>query len=199
VIMKKYKQASKKVNLNGIESRLRTTITGLRILLRPVTLTDAPIINRWHNDPEIIQKARAGIEKTTMQQEKDDIKTARGSIDQAYHLIVTKSNNTPIGFLRIHIIDKHSGNVWLRIIIGDKNSRGKGYAADALKVYLKWIFNKLGMHRVTLECYATNKRAIKFYRKIGFKQEGTLREAVLINGKFRNIISLGMLHHDFKE
>ena len=58
---------------------------------------------------------------------------------------------------------------------------------------LKWLFQTLDIHRVTIECYSTNLRAIRFYKKVGFKQEGILREAVLIDGKYYDIISFGIL------
>ena len=109
-----------------------------------------------------------------------------------------ESRHIPIGFLRFNFIDKSSGNVWLRMMIGEKQSQGKGYAREALHHYLKWMFGTLGIHRITIECYSTNLRAIKFFKKIGFKKEGILREAVFINEKYRDIISLGLLKKEFK-
>ena len=173
-------------------------IQGSSIYLRPVGLDDAVIIREWHNDPELKKLARVGEKKTTLKQEKEDIKAALKSSNQVYHLIIVKSDDNPIGFIRFNYIDKYSGNAWLRMTIGDKKSQGKGYAQDALHCYLKWMFNKLGIHRVTLECYSTNLRAIKFYKKIGFKKEGVLREAVFINKKYHDIISFGILRKDFK-
>lgn len=177
---------------------LNETMEGALTHLRPVGLDDAPFIRKWHNDPELKKLARVGVKNTSLKQEKHDIKTVWKSKDHGYHMILIKSSNKPIGFFRFNFIDRESGNVWLRVMIGDKGSQGKGYARDALRCYLKWMFYKLGVHRVTLECYATNLRATRFYKKIGFKKEGVLREAVLINRKYHDIISFGMLKRDFK-
>lgn len=181
------------------KSKLNKCLYGSNIYFRPVAIKDAAIIRKWRNDPELMMLARVGERKTTLKQEKEDIKTARKSSNQAYHLILTKSDNVPIGFLRFNFIDKSSGNVWLRMMIGDKKSQGKGYACEALHCYLKWMFGILGIHRITLECYSTNLRAIKFFKKIGFQKEGVLREAVCINGKYHDVISFGMLRKDFKD
>jgi ribosomal-protein-alanine N-acetyltransferase len=181
-----------------MKSRLNIRIDGSHIYLRPVVLNDAAVIRKWHNDPEIVRLARVGEKKTTLKQEKADISAARRSRDQAYHIIAISSDNTPIGFLRFNYIDTTSGNTWLRVIIGDKRAWGRGYAGEAMRGYLKWLFNDLHVHRVTLECYSTNLRAIRFYKKLGFKQEGILREAVLINGKYHDIIAFGMLQEDFE-
>ncbi|MCK4575874.1 GNAT family N-acetyltransferase [candidate division WOR-3 bacterium] len=180
-----------KINLN-------THLYGSSICLRPVIIEDAAIIRKWHNDSELIKLARVGEKRTTLRQEKEDIEAARKSGNQAYHLILVKVDDTPIGFLRFNFIDKSSGNIWLRMIIGNKKAQGKGYAREALQCYLKWMFDKLKIHRITLECYSTNSRAIQFYKKIGFQKEGVLREAVFINGKYYDIISFGMLKKDFK-
>jgi ribosomal-protein-alanine N-acetyltransferase len=179
--------------------KLNTKLFGSSIYLRPVTVKDAPLIRKWHNDPELMLSARVGEKKTTLKQERVDITTAQKPSSQAYHIILSKLGNKPIGFLRFNFIDKSSGNVWLRMMIGEKKSHGKGYARDALQCYLKWMFVTLGIHRVTPECYSTNQRAMKFYRRMGFKKEGVLREAVLIDGKYYDIISLGMLKKDFRE
>ncbi|UCC11821.1 MAG: GNAT family N-acetyltransferase [candidate division WOR-3 bacterium] len=176
---------------------LDALIQGTSVCLRPVTLKDASIIRKWHNDPELIQLARIGREKTTLKQERADIQNARKSKDQAYHIIVKQSDDTAIGFVRFNFIDRTSGNVWLRVMIGEKAAWGKGYARDALETYLRWLFDDIGIHRVTLECYSTNMRAVKFYERLGFNKEGVLREAVLIDGTYHDVFSFGLLKRDF--
>jgi ribosomal-protein-alanine N-acetyltransferase len=183
--------------MKATKIKLNAMLRSKNVYLRAVRISDAAIVKKWHNDPKIAELARVGEKKTTLKQEKRDIAAARTSDNQAYHLILTQLNNTPIGFLRFNYIDKYSGNVWLRMIIGDRKAQGKGYAYEAMMIYLKWLFTKLRIHRVTLECYSTNTRAIRFYRKIGFKKEGILREAVFINGKYHDIISFGILKKEF--
>lgn len=172
-------------------------LMGRRVYLRPIKITDAPIIQTWHNDPELMKAARAGERPTTLKQEKEDIKTAHHSKDEAYLMVVKKANNKEIGFIRVNWLTSRSRNVWLRMIIGDKNSWGKNYAADALHSFLEWLFYELNVHRITCETYATNKRAIRFFEKMGFKREGIIREAHYIDGQYHDIISFGLLEREF--
>jgi RimJ/RimL family protein N-acetyltransferase len=181
-----------------LSSKLNVCIEGASVYLRPVMLRDAPVIRKWHNDPEIMRMARIGEKKTTIAEEHNDIRSARRSGKEAYHIIVRISDNKPIGFLRFIYIDRASGNVWLRMMVGDKKAWGKGFARDAMQTYVKWLFDVIGIHRVSLECYSTNKRAIEFYRRMGFRREGVLREAVLIDNKYRDIFSFGMLRKDLR-
>jgi RimJ/RimL family protein N-acetyltransferase len=179
-------------------SKINVRIDGSMVYLRPVKLDDASTIRKWHNDPELMRLARVGEKKITLKQERTDIRAALKSDKQAYHMILRQSDNAPIGFLRFSYIDRLSGNVWLRVIIGERKAWGKGYARDALQSYLNWLFDVIAIHRVTLECYSTNKRAIRFYRQLGFRIEGVLREAVLTDGRYHDIFSFGLLRKDMR-
>lgn len=180
------------------KSKLSVRIDGTTVYLRPVVLRDASLIRKWHNDPQLIRLGRIGEKKTTMKQERADIRTARKSDREAYHMILKQSDDSAIGFLRFNFIDQMSSHAWLRMMIGEREAWGKRYARDALENYLKWLFDVIRIHRVTLECYATNKRAIKFYRHLGFRKEGVLREAVLIDDEYHDIFSFGMLRKDLR-
>jgi RimJ/RimL family protein N-acetyltransferase len=174
-------------------------LVGEKVYLRPVEKSDAPLVQRWHNDPDIRKSARLGELPVTYTKEEADIDLARDSEDEIYLLIVKKKGDRPIGFIRLHIIDRTSHNMWLRMIIGDKNARGADLANDALLHVVEWLFSEQNVHRITLETYETNERALRFFKKIGFKQEGVLREAVYKDGKYYNIISLGLLKKEFKK
>ncbi len=179
-------------------SKLRVRIDGSMVYLRPVRLDDASVIRKWHNDPQLMRLARVGEKKTTLKEERIDIQAARKSDREAYHMIMKKLDNSAIGFVRFNYIDRTSGNVWLRVMVGERQAHGKGYAREALQIYLEWLFDVIGVHRVTIECYATNERAVKFYRQLGFRKEGVLREAVLIDGKYHDIFSFGLLREDLQ-
>ncbi len=172
-------------------------LKGRRVFLRPVKTTDAPIIQNWHNDPELRKVARAGERPTTLKHEKQDIRAAYESKDEVYLMVVKKINNKEIGFVRGSWLTSSSRNVWLRMTIGDKQAWGKNYATDALRCFLEWLFYEQNVHRVTCETYATNRRAIRFFEKMGFKKEGVIREAHYIDGTYHDIISFGLLKREF--
>ena len=172
-------------------------LIGKKTYLRPVELSDAHLIQEWHNDPRIRRSARLGELPVTYIKEEDDIRSAKQTCEEIYFMIVEKSRDRAIGFIRLNFMDRVSRNMWLRMIIGDVNARGKNLAEDALRSVLRWLFSEQNVHRVTLETYETNKRAIGFFEKMGFKQEGILREAVYVGGKYYNIVALGLLNREF--
>jgi ribosomal-protein-alanine N-acetyltransferase len=173
-------------------------LIGEKIYLRPVELSDARLIQQWHNDPKIRTLARLGELPVTYVKEEDDIRISKDAKEEIYLIIMQKSTDQPVGFVRLNFIDTVSRNTWLRFVIGDADAWGKDLAHDALSCVLQWLFSEQNVHRVTLETYETNKRAIRFFKKLGFKQEGVVREAVYIGGKYYNIIAFGLLHTEFK-
>ncbi len=108
-----------------------------------------------------------------------------------------KASNKPLGFVRSKVVDMPARTVWLRFAMGNKAAWGRGYAREALLLFLDWLFFEQNMHRITLETYAMNERAVNFFKKIGFAQEGVLRHAVYSDGKYHDIISLGLLKKEF--
>lgn len=173
-------------------------LVGKTTYLRPVELSDTELIQKWHNDPKIRERARIGELPVTYTKEENDIRVAKDSREEIYFIIMEKSTDNPVGFIRLNLIDPVSRNMWLRFIIGNTSAWGKNLAYDALNQVLRWLFSEQNIHRVTLETYETNQRAIRFFTKLGFKQEGTIREAVYSDGKYSDIISLGILAGEFE-
>ena len=68
---------------------------------------------------------------------------------------------------------------------------------EAMSVLLDYGFNILNLHRVDLEVFAFNKRARKSYEKLGFKQEGIMRDKLFYDGEFHDAILMGVLKKEF--
>ncbi|KAK8061933.1 hypothetical protein PG994_008299 [Apiospora phragmitis] len=111
------------------------------------------------------------------------------------------SNSTPIGFLFLHkyISDTTAHLRRTRISIQlAKPYQGKGYGTEAIRWVLAWTFQWAGLHRVEIAAASYNERAVKLYTKLGFTMEGRQREAVFMNGEWYDIVSFGILQHEWK-
>jgi RimJ/RimL family protein N-acetyltransferase len=74
------------------------------------------------------------------------------------------------------------GSLTLRGIVGRQSARlgitigadyvSQGYGSEALRVYLDHYFETMGFARMVLDVAATNLRAIRTYRALGFRQIG---------------------------
>lgn len=69
----------------------------------------------------------------------------------------------------------------------------KGYASEAARLMLNFAFANLGLHRVSAAVGPLNEASIALSKKLGFTQEGTLRDHVYTNGAWRNSILFSVL------
>lgn len=70
---------------------------------------------------------------------------------------------------------------------------GKGIGALFIQTMLNWAKSNGVTRKMNLNVMANNKRAIKLYKKFGFKKEGVLKRDALINGKFYDAYLMGLL------
>jgi ribosomal-protein-alanine N-acetyltransferase len=58
----------------------------------------------------------------------------------------------------------------------DRDHEGQGFVTEAVRESLRFIFERLGAHRVCAECDDTNLRSARVLERCGFVREGHFRE-----------------------
>ncbi len=112
--------------------------------------------------------------------------------------IRTLTDDKLIGFVSLFRVTFMHGDGFVGIGIGDVESRGKGYGTDALRVLLRFAFQELNLHRVSLDAVATNARAIRSYEKGGFVLEGQTRGTEFRGGVRDNVVAMGVLKREWE-
>lgn len=90
------------------------------------------------------------------------------------------------------------GDTFVGISIGDPQDWGKGYGTDAMRIILRYAFDELNLHRVSLNVFEYNPRAICSYEKAGFKIEGRIRQLLNREGRRWDIIFMGILRSEWE-
>jgi len=85
----------------------------------------------------------------------------------------------------------------LRIIIHDPSTLGKGVGTEATALLCDYAFRRLNAHRVWLGVNADNLAAYKCYKRVGFVEEGRLRDELYVQGKYRDAIRMSVLEHEW--
>jgi len=57
---------------------------------------------------------------------------------------------------------------------------------------IRYSFREEGLHKLMLRVYADNQQAIRSYEKAGFVKEAYLKDDVWIDGRFRDMILMGV-------
>lgn len=77
--------------------------------------------------------------------------------------------------------------------------QGQGYGTEMIEWGLDWAFRFGNLHRVSLTCVGHNEGAKKLYERLGFVLEGTLREAIWIDGRYYPEYIMSILEHEWRE
>jgi len=163
--------------------------------------TDAQLMNQWRRDTEyarlldsdpvrLFNKAenKAWVEKMQKAEAFNGIE----------FMIHAQPEDKPVGFIGLDGINWHNGFSWVGIGIGEREYWGKGYGTEAMRLVARYAFEELGLHRLSLNVFSYNERAIHSYEKVGFKVEGTVPEAVHRDGKRWDVVFMGLLREDFE-
>jgi RimJ/RimL family protein N-acetyltransferase len=147
----------------------------------------------WYNDPEIIAATSDDPNPLTEAQFRELIDRDRLS-ETARVFGVRESGGRPIGVLVLRNIDPVHRGAELHITVGEPAFRGKGYGAEAIRLAVAFAFDRLGLHKVVSTPFAHNLPMVRCLRKCGFEQEGLLRDALCINGRFIDVAIMGTIN-----
>jgi len=109
-------------------------------------------------------------------------------------------DDTFIGTMKMNYLDD-AGLITqcadIGIMIGHRGCWGKGLATEALAAICNYAFSRLGMRKLTAGANGSNAGVIKAFKKIGFVQEGCLRNKLLVEGDYHDHILLGCFRDEF--
>ena len=172
-------------------------LKGLKTWIRPIEEDDIDLIYRWYNDQEVNLWSSGAWPLNTLQS-KDQIaeKFLDGSPD-TYRYAILDENELLIGTTGFKELNIPGRSATLYVVIGNKAYWGKGYGSDALITFVRFLFTQWNFHRISLDTWDENIRAIKAYEKVGFKIEGRQREARFVLGNYHDSILMGLLREEF--
>lgn len=124
----------------------------------------------------------------------DSKKQAADKTDFGYSIIMDKNIAGRIGMHRINRQNK-IGEIgyWLA-----NGLQGRGIVTKCCKALISHGFTALHLNRIEIKCALENEKSRAVAEKLQFKQEGILRQAEWLNGKFIDLYLYAMLKEDWK-
>ncbi len=110
--------------------------------------------------------------------------------------IIETLDGESVGGLSLHSQDQESGVFGFGITI-DRTHWGRGYAADAVQILLRYAFWERRFQKCDSACVATNKASITLHQKLGFVEEGRRRRRWFMNGEYVDEILFGLTREEF--
>jgi RimJ/RimL family protein N-acetyltransferase len=170
---------------------------GELVVLRRHAPENLAAFRRWYADPEVVRLTRYQDGPMTADEvERFFLSRVLGpdSLTFAIHL---RTTDRLVGTCAFSQLDGDNGSALYHITIGEKDAWGRGYGTEATELMLRHAFVALGLHRIALQVFAFNERAIASYRKSGFVVEGRARDAILRGGRYWDELSMSILEDEW--
>jgi len=175
-------------------------IVGKRVRLRALHRDDLPRFVAWFNDPDVIH----GLDTVYPMRVEDEeawfaALSERHAAERPLSIdVYNESGWVHVGSCNLNDLDWRVRKAEIGIAIGDKSYWDQGVGAEAMRLMLGHAFDTLNLNRVYLHVYAHNERAIHLYAKIGFREEGRLRQDHFFQGQYVDTLVIGILNGEFQ-
>lgn len=171
-------------------------LCGKKIDLCPISDNDIEILKKGYNDPDVRD---AMFMYFPLSEEETQTKiNAMAKNENAINLmIVDKESKQSVGHIALVRPDWVSRMMTFYIVLLDKSVWGKGFGSEATQLMVDYGFNMLNLNRIQLHVNAENEPAKAVYKKVGFKHEGTLRQAMYKNNKYFDFWLMSILNEEY--
>jgi len=169
------------------------------VRLRPLAETDVDDVLGWVNDPTIVGNIAAFSGSAfTREQELTYIQRTIASTSDVVWSIEDAATGRYLGQTGLHQIHERSRVARLACIVASKGDMGRGFGSAAIRGALDHAFGALDLHKVWLMVFGTNERGRRTYARIGFVEEGILREEYFHGNTWHDMLRMSLLAREWR-
>jgi len=174
------------------------TLTAGRVVLRPLRAADVPDVFRVFSDPAAMRywstPAMSSQGEAVRLVEEIQARQAQGDFIQWG--VVERGSDSVIGTCTLFQIVHEHRRAEVGFILG-RDHWGLGLAREAVSAMITHAFDTLGLHRLEADADPRNERCLKLLQRLGFREEGRLRERWHVAGEIQDSVLLGLLRADW--
>jgi RimJ/RimL family protein N-acetyltransferase len=112
--------------------------------------------------------------------------------------IVRREDDLMVGGITVNEADQVNGTFSYGVGIHPEH-KGNGYAAEAVLLVLRFMFDERRFHKCEARVYDYNCASIQLHRKLGFTEEGRLRQHLFQAGGYHDELIFGMTAEEFRQ
>ena len=168
----------------------------MQVSIRKFELSDVENKVKWINDPKnnkyLHYDLPLEVEKTKLWFEKNHTREDR------YDAVI-EVDGVPVGLIGLLSIDMKNLKAEYYVCIGEQFAKGKGVAFSSSKLLLEYAFDVLHLNKIYLYTEFENVATQKLAEKIGFENEGLLKEDLIYNGRKVDRFFYGITKQRYKD
>ncbi len=170
-----------------------------RLLLRDINENDLNFIYEMDKSPlvyyydEDIEPSKEDV----FDRYKARIENMKLNSDKHYIFLITlKNKGLPIGEVHANL-NWEALKEWELGFKLHPDFWGNGYASEAVKAVIKFLFEEIYVHKIVGFCNAKNEKSSKLMMNVGMKKDGILREGRLLRNEWCDEYIFSMLSKDY--
>lgn len=174
------------------------SVTGEGFRLRPAAASDAPFLAEVAAGDEVAP-FMAAISPRDVDAFAEELAHAAETPGQAGRFVIEvlgEDGVRPVGSIAFATTNRRSRIAHLYGLMLHPDARGRGLARTATIRFAEHLLGELGFHRIELECYGFNERAIAHFEACGFVREGVRRRAYWRHGEWVDGVLYGLLRDE---
>ncbi|MGW5466930.1 GNAT family N-acetyltransferase [Streptomyces chartreusis] len=175
---------------------VKPVLTGDRTVLRPFTEADAAVMAEIIEDPEVVRFTGEASEEFSLERLRSWYGSRSAQNDRLDLAVTDRATGELVGEVVLYEWDATARSCTFRTLVGPRG-RGRGIGTEATRLIVGHGFEQLGLHRIQLEAYGHNPRALRVYEKVGFVVEGVRREADFRDGQWLDWVMMAVLDHEW--
>lgn len=172
-------------------------INGKQIYLRAMEPEDMDCFWDMINDPSVSHNVVGWSFPVSKHEQMQWYERAVGDKRNLRFTVVLKEADLPVGMVTLSSLDWQNRSATHGIKLHPDCPKGKGIATDAVMTLMQYAFEEVGLHRLDGSWIDFNEPSRKLYEKCGWSVEGVKKEAIYRDGKYHDLIIVGILKEDY--
>ena len=167
------------------------------ISIRPARPDDVDFLVELtsHDDVDPFLSARRATTREELLEEID--RSAREP--EQFGRFVVELDGARAGVMGFEVANTRSRVARLGGLAIHPDSRGRKISDEAARLLQRHLMDDLGYHRLELEIYGFNERAMRHAERAGFVREGVKRKAYRRHGEWADGVQFGLVREDLEE
>ncbi|MFD1147359.1 GNAT family N-acetyltransferase [Saccharothrix hoggarensis] len=172
-------------------------LTAERLVLRPFTAADAPVLAAYRSDPDVARYQ--GWDTPFPLAQAEAFVREIGGVDPTapgWFQWAIDVGGVLVGDVGVNLHEnRRQADIGYTVATGHQ---GRGYATEAVRRVLAHLFDERGLHRVSAECDARNQRSARLLVRVGFHQEGHRVQNTWSKGEWTDDLLFGLLAAEWR-
>ena len=182
---------------NPSRSAAFPTLETPRLVLRELQPDDAAAVFEFYSDLEVVRYYDSPLAE--LRQAREEIAHHRRRFEDSQAIrwgIVVKGEGRVAGTCGYLARDTACRHARLSYVLARRHWN-KGLMTEVLSAVVRFGFERYGLHRIEAQVAVPNRASLRVLQKLGFREEGLLRERFFVDGRFHDETMLSLLEGDF--